>query len=91
MDFQIIEPPQIDEPLVYSYKVSQKNKEEYARRKKRAKELGIHLFILDEDDMPDELRELEQFIVDNYINMDLDVPNDVKKKYIELKKIYKKE
>lgn len=88
MDIQIINPPKIDKPLVYSYNVSPQNKEEYLRRKKRASEIGIHLFILDEDDLPTELKELEQYIVDNYINMDLDIPDDIKRKYIELKEKY---
>lgn len=88
MDIQIIEPPKIDKPLTYPYKVSQKNKEEYERKKKRAEEIGIHLFILDEDDLPTELKDLEQYIIDNYINMDLDIPEDIKQKYIELKQRY---
>ena len=60
--------------------------ERFRRKKQRAKELGINLFVLDEDDIPEELLELEYYIIDNYLDMDLDVPEDIKKKYLELKK-----
>ena len=85
MDIQIIETPKLDKPFAYSYKLSDESKEEYARKKKRASEIGLHLFILDEDNLPTELKELEQNIIDNYINMDLDIPEDIKQRYIELK------
>jgi len=85
MDIRIIEPPAIAKPLTYSYKISQKSKEEYERKTKRANEIGIHLFVLDEEDLPTEIIELEQYIIDNYLNMDLDVPDDIKQKYMDLK------
>ena len=57
-----------------------------ARRERRAGELGIPLYILGDDTDKDiELQELEDFIMDNFIDFDLDVPDDIKKKYIELK------
>ncbi len=85
MTFNITDVPKVEEPITYSYKVSPQNREEYERRKKRANEIGIHLFVLDEDDSSNELKELEQYIIDNYINMDRDIPLDIKKKYLELK------
>lgn len=41
--------------------------------------------MLDNEEMPEELEELECYIMDNYLDQDLDVPEDLKKKYKELK------
>ena len=57
------------------------------RREKRAKELGISLYILGVDPKKDtELQRLEDYIVENFIDMDLDVPEAVKEKYLAMKK-----
>lgn len=57
------------------------------RREQRAEELGIALYILGSDPRQDiELQKLEDYIMDNYIDLDLDVPDDIKKRYLALKK-----
>ncbi len=57
------------------------------RREHRAKELGIALYILGDDpDKNDELQRLEDYIVENFIDLDLDVPEDIKEKNLALKK-----
>jgi hypothetical protein len=82
MDIITVEKPKVIPP--HSYKIS-KEEEILQRRIARADELGIKLFILDESDEPDELQKMEDFIVDNYIDLDMDVPDNIKKKYLELK------
>ncbi|MCR4658559.1 MAG: hypothetical protein K5770_20360 [Lachnospiraceae bacterium] len=83
----LVEKPELDKPLIYTYTVSGEDMERFRRKKQRAKELGINLFVLDEDDIPEELMELEYYIIDNYLDMDLDVPEDIKERYMELKKL----
>lgn len=83
----LVEKPELDRPLIYTYSVSGEDMERFRRKKQRAKELGINLFVLDEDDIPEELMELEYYIIDNYLDMDLDVPEDIKERYMELKKL----
>ena len=59
------------------------------RREHRAKELGIALYILGDDpNKNDELQRLEDYIVivENFIDLDLDVPEDIKEKNLALKK-----
>ena len=72
----------------YDYVVSEEEMERFNRKKERAKEIGIDLFILDERDIPEELEKLEDYIIDNYLELDLEVPEDLKKKYRELKNSY---
>ncbi len=56
------------------------------RRERRAAELGIALYILGKEPQKNlELREMEEYIVENFLDMDLDVPEDIKKKYLKLK------
>ena len=56
------------------------------RRERRAKELGISLYILGQDkEKEDELQKLEDYIMENFIDLDLDVPVDIKEKYLALK------
>ncbi len=71
--------------LYISYPVSPENIEMDKRQFKRAKELGIDLYVLDGDDDESELQRLEDDIVYNYILMDLDVPEELKAKYLKLK------
>ncbi len=68
-----------------SYSVSPENWESFQRQNKRAEELGIDLYVLDGDDDESELQHLEDDIVYNYILMDLDVPEELKAKYLKLK------
>ena len=68
-----------------SYSVSPENWESFQRQNKRAEELGIDLYVLDGDDDESELQSLEDDIVYNYILMDLDVPEELKAKYLKLK------
>jgi hypothetical protein len=80
-----IRKPTLKQPYVSTYTYTKDDEDRMQRRRERANELGIKLFILDEDDKPKELQELEYFIIDNYIDMDIDVPDDIKKKYLDLK------
>ena len=75
----------LDRPLSYPYSVSSEEMEKFRRKRQRSKELGIDLFVLDNEEMLEELEELECYIMDNYLDQDLDVPEDLKKKYKELK------
>ena len=44
------------------------------------------LYILGADpDKNDELQKLEDYIMENFIDMDLDVPENIKEKYLSLK------
>ena len=76
----------LKEDLSYntSYSVSPENWESFLRQNKRAEELGIDLYVLDGDD-DSEFQRLEDDIVYNYILMDLDVPEELKAKYLKLK------
>lgn len=57
------------------------------RRERRAKDLGIALYVLGDDSGEEnELRRLEEYIMENFIDLDLDVPDDVKEKYLDLKR-----
>ena len=48
--------------------------------------MGISLYILGADpDKNDELQKLEDYIMENFIDMDLDVPENIKEKYLSLK------
>jgi hypothetical protein len=85
MDVLEIRKPTLKQPYVSTYTYTKDDEDRMQRRRERANELGIKLFILDEDDKPKELQELEYFIIDNYIDMDIDVPDDIKKKYLDLK------
>ena len=78
--------PELVTPIKYSYSVTNSDMERFDRKKKRAEEIGINLFILDEENIPEELKELEYFIMDNYLDLDKDIPEDIKNKYQELKK-----
>ena len=56
------------------------------RRECRARELGIPLYILGNDPEKDEeLQRLEDYIIENFIDLDLDVPDEIKEKYLALK------
>ena len=57
------------------------------RRERRAGELGISLYVLGNDeDQTDEFQQLEDYIIENFIDFDLDVPESIKQKYLQLKK-----
>ena len=70
----------------FSYTIPLENIERQNRKIMRAEELGIKLFVLDGDDDESELQQLEDDIIYNYILMDLDVPDELKTKYLKLKK-----
>lgn len=80
-----MESTSIEKPIKYDYSVSDDDMVRFRRKRQRAKELGIELFVLDGEEYPKELKELENYIIDNYLELDLDVPDDIKKKYLELK------
>ena len=56
------------------------------RREQRANELGIALYVLGDEPQKDfDLQRLEDYIIENFIDLDLDVPEDIKEKYLILK------
>ena len=66
--------------------ITDEHREFTERRERRAKDLGIALYVLGEDTEEDnELVRLEEYIMENFIDLDLDVPEDIKEKYLELK------
>ena len=68
-------------------KITDELREFTDRREKRAKELGISLYVLGADpDQNDEFQKLEDYIMENFIDLDLDVPEDIKAKYLAMKK-----
>lgn len=81
-----IKKPLLSKPLTFSYSVSDEEYDRTRRRLERADEIGLKLFVLDNEESSKELQELENFIIDNYIDMDIDIPDDLKKQYVELKK-----
>lgn len=85
MDIMSIKKPTLKKPYKSPYTYTQSDMDFMNRKRMRANELGIMLFVLDGNDSPSELQELEDYIVDNYIDMDLDVPEDLKSKYLLLK------
>ena len=86
MDYSI-KKPNPDEKYKFSFTISEEERQASARREARAAELGIRLYILeDTNEEKEELRELEDYILDNFIDLDLDVPDGIKEKYLNLKK-----
>ena len=68
-------------------KISDELRQFTERREQRAKELGIESYVLGADTQSDdEFQKLEDYIMENFIDLDLDVPEDIKKKYLEMKK-----
>ena len=68
-------------------KITDELREFTDRREKRAKELGISLYVLGADpDQNDEFQKLEDYIMENFIDLDLHVPEEIKKKFLALKK-----
>ena len=81
----ITKPPILDKPLQHPYSVTPDDMDRFRREVERARELGIDMYILDGEPESPELEELENEIVYNYILMDLDVPEELKAKYLKLK------
>lgn len=86
MDILDIKKPSLEEPLNISYSFTKNDEERMNRKLIRAEEIGMTLFVLDEKKESPELLELENYIIDNYLDLDLDIPEDIKNKYIQLKK-----
>lgn len=86
MDILDIKKPSLAEPLNISYSFTKNDEERMNRKLIRAEEIGMTLFVLDEKKESPELLELENYIIDNYLDLDLDIPEDIKNKYIQLKK-----
>ena len=79
--------PTPNSSYTFPLNITEERKQFTKRRKRRAKELGIPLYVLGADpDRKDELQKLEDYIMENFIDFDLDVPEDIKKKYLEMKK-----
>ncbi len=87
----IIEKPILKHPYKSSFSYTKDDIDRMNRRRDRAKELGIRLLVLDGQETSDKLQELEYKIIDDYIDMDKEVPEDLKKEYLELKKEAEKE
>lgn len=86
-----IKKPTLTEPLSFSYKVTDEDYARTQRRLKRADEIGLKLFVLDEEILSEELKNLEDYIVDNFIDLDKDIPNEIKEKYKSIKEQYEKQ
>ena len=85
MDVLDIKKPTLAKPLTFSYKVTDEDYARTQRRLRRADEIGLRLFVLDEDIVSKELKCLEEYIIDNYIDLDRDIPEELKEKYMQLK------
>ncbi len=85
MEDFIIEKPKLTELYKSPFTYTKNDVDRMNRRRKRASELGIRLFVLDGNDVSDKLQELENQIVDDYIDKDLDVPEELKREYLALK------
>ena len=81
--------PTPKKPYVSPLNITDDIKQFTERREKRAKELGIALYVLGADrESVTELQKLEDYIMENFIDLDLDldVPEEIKEKYLALKK-----
>ena len=84
--------PKPKKPYISPLDINDDIRQMTERRERRASELGIPLYVLGVDkDEQDELQKLEDYIMENFIDLDLDVPNDVKEKYLSLKKKLERE
>ena len=73
-------------PYVSSLKITDESRKFAERREKRARELGIAIYTMGDDpDKNEELQKLEDYIMENFIDLDLDVPDDLKEKYLFMK------
>ena len=88
MKISDVNEPSIEKSFTFSYQVTNEDVARTQRKLKRADEIGLTLFILDEDVTSKELKELEEYIIDNYIDLDIDVPPELKEKYRRLKAQY---
>ena len=83
----IVEKPKPTSSYDSPLKISDELRQFTERREKRAGELGIALYVLGVDTQSDdEFQKLEDYIMENFIDLDLDVPEDIKKQYLEMKK-----
>lgn len=83
----IVEKPKPTSTYNSPLKISDELRQFTERREQRAKELGIESYVLGADTQSDdEFQKLEDYIMENFIDLDLDVPEDIKKKYLEMKK-----
>lgn len=88
----VMKKPKPKKPYISPLNITDDIRQMTERRERRAKELGISLYVLGEDkEMPDELQKLEDYIMENFIDLDLDVPNEIKEKYLALKKQFEKQ
>lgn len=86
MSYKYIRKPKVTETYLLP-PLGQERKEELRRARQRAKELGIKRFILDgaEDVTNTTVQKYEQYIISTFIEKDIEVPQDVKKKLYELR------
>ena len=83
----IVEKPKPTSTYNSPLKISDELRQFTERREQRAKELGIESYVLGADaQSDDEFQKLEDYIMENFIDLDLDVPENIKKKYLEMKK-----
>ena len=73
-------------PYISPLNITEEARHFTERREKRAKELGISLYVLGDDkENSSDLQKLEDYIMENFIDLDLDVPDDIKEKYLSMK------
>jgi len=83
---ELIDVPKPKSSYSFPLDITDERRQFTERRERRAKELGISLYVLGADsDKEDELQKLEDYIMENFIDLDLDVPENIKKKYLTLK------
>lgn len=81
----MMDKPTPKKPYVSPLNITDDIKQFTERRENRAKELGIALYVLGADrESITELQKLEDYIMENFI--DLDVPEEIKKQFLALKK-----
>lgn len=85
MEMLDVKKPILKQPLTISYSFTAADEDRLLRKLRRSEEIGLKLFVLDDDEVQEELQELENYIIDNFIDLDLDIPEEIKRKYIELK------
>ena len=86
MEFTMKKKPNPKKPYSFPLDITDEMRQLTERRERRANELGIKLYVLDgENEELTELQKLEDYIVENFIDMDLDVPEKIKEKYLAMK------
>ncbi|MCR5388682.1 MAG: hypothetical protein K6E56_05480 [Lachnospiraceae bacterium] len=87
---ELMDKPKPKSSYSFPLNITDERRQFTERREKRADELGIPLYVLGTDeDKNKELQDLEDYIMENFIDLDLDVPEKIKDKYLLLKQSLK--